>query len=524
MAEGARQVSRRELLKTGAVVAGGAVLAPSAAWILTGRRQASAFPASVPASRAKRPNVIFIVLDTVRADHMSCYGYYRETTPQIDAFAAESRLYSNVLSPSFWTGPSHASFFTGLPTSAHGVHWLHVGLGPDLTLLPEQLRAAGYQTGGFSSNYFAVNAARGFDRGFETFWTADSPHAETREALRDRLAERLTSRRRDGDDATLATAMHRRLGRWFDEQYDPARPFFVFLNYIEPHLPYEPAAALLKWSSRGVREKWQREDQTGPLSEHTFTGLDVLSSSAIAELADLYDDEITYTDRKVGELLAFLRANGLDENTLIAITSDHGEHFGEHHLMAHQYGLYEPLVRMPLIVRLAGRFAPGRDEGLIQSHDLYPTILELAGVEWTPQAAHNCRSLLAPPPGERRAAFAEHLVPFVYRIATVNMRYPGIDASRFLVPLRAVQVGRTKLIRHSRGEAGEAELYDLDADPLELRDLAGERPDTVNALANRLDDWLGSFEQYEPRLPTMQDLRRLSPEELKSMRGLGYIN
>jgi arylsulfatase A-like enzyme len=520
MADAPGKLTRREALKAAAVVAGGAALAPSAAWILTGRARASAFPASVPASRAKRPNVIFIVLDTVRADHVSCYGYHRETTPEIDAFAAESRLYTNVLSPSFWTGPSHASFFTGLPTSAHGLHNLHHRLDRDLTVLSDQLRAAGYQTAGFSSNYFAVNAARGFDRGFETFWTPRSPNAEIREALRDRLVARLAPRRVAGDEATLATAMNRRLGRWFAEQYDPARPFFVFLNYIEPHHPYEPVPDLLRWSSRQVREKWHRADQTALLSEHTFTGLDVLSSSDIEELSRLYDDEVAYTDRKVGELLAFLRASGLDENTLIAITSDHGEHFGEHHLTAHQYGLYEPLVRVPLIVRLPGRFDAGREDALVQSHDLYPTILQLAEAEWTPQPAHNCRSLLSAASGEPRTAFAEHLVPMLYPIATTNMRYPDLDASRFLVPLRAAQVGQTKLIRSA---GAEAELYDLAADPLELRDLADERPDAVKGLAKQLDDWLASFEHYEPQPPTTADLQRLSTQELDAMRGLGYM-
>jgi arylsulfatase A-like enzyme len=521
MADVNAELSRRELLKVGGALAGGMLAAPAATWLLA-RRTARPFPASVPASKAERPNVVLIVLDTVRADHLSCYGYGRATTPNLDAFAAGSRLYANALSPSYWTIPSHVSLFTGLPTSAHGATWLRRCVGPELVLLPEQLREAGYRTAGFSCNHWAVAPRYGFDRGFQTFWCA-APRKAASFTLRSDLLGRAGGRTRhhkDHDADSPATDMHRRLARWFAEEYEPQRPFFVFVNYIEAHGPYLPPLETLRWASRRAWRKWRSRGQASAVNAHTYTGADFLSPADIEQLADLYDDELSYVDEKLGELLRFLRRSRLDETTLIVITADHGECLGEHHLMSHLYSLYEPLVRVPLIVRHGRGFPPGREERLVQSHDVYPTILELGGVEWTPGPEHNCRSLLAAGAAEPRCGFAEHLAPMTPHLARVTELYPRADYSRFLRRLRAVQRGRMKLIRSS---AGDVELYDLAADPLELRDLAADRPDAVTKLSKRLDDWLGSFEHYRPAPPGRHRPEEASPEELDSMRGLGYI-
>lgn len=472
-----------------------------------------ALPADIAASSAERPNVLLVVLDTVRADHLSCYGYHRRTTPNIDRFVEDARLYENCMSPGCWTLPSHASFFTGLPNSAHGCNWSHPYLGEEFDTLAEKLRAAGYQTAGLSANTI-VSPGRSFDQGFEVFW---NPSRTVREyAFVMRLAQRFGL----GRPTPTAPDLHRRLARWFRQDYDAARPFFIFLNYIEPHGPYTPQSHQLEWADQKTLDKWLRRDQNEAMGEYVWTGEDTLSSQELAELETLYDEEISFTDRKVGELLAFLRETKLYDDTLIIVTSDHGEHFGEHHWMGHDSSLYEPLVRVPLIARWPGAFEAGREDTLVQSQDLYPTILEVAGVSWERRSEHNCYSLLADEPPPERLAVAEYLAPASGTIARVRRELPVRDFWRFLRSLRALQQGHLKIIQPS---IGEPELYNLAEDPMETRDLRAEKPDVVAALGATLDDWVGSFQHYEPPAEALAKARETSRKDLDAMRGLGYI-
>ena len=323
------------------------------------------FPRQLRPLKLKQPNIVLMVLDTVRADHLSCYGYHRETTPNIDAFAAGSRLYKNTLSPNCWTLASHASLFTGLSCSAHGTDLLHRRLDQRFETLAEQLGANGYQTIGLSSNGL-LGCNLGFDQGFQTYWTSTA-------------SKEVASVGRDSE--FFAVEMNSQLARWLTEKYDTKKPFFLFLNYIQAHQEYRPPRDMLQFASAEIWDRWQSKNQS-ELSFHYINGADLPSSQDITEMEALYDDEIRYLDRKVGELLEYFKTSGLDENTLLIITSDHGEHFGEHHRLSHSCSLYEPLVRVPLIVRYADRFKGGEEEKLVQSHDVYPTILDLAGIGW----------------------------------------------------------------------------------------------------------------------------------------------
>ncbi|HUT25795.1 MAG TPA: sulfatase [Sumerlaeia bacterium] len=486
------------------------------AWILAPNRPPKTL-VQAPSSGAARPNVLLIVLDAVRADHMSCYGYERKTTSHIDAFASASRVYRNVLSPGSWTGPSHASLFTGLPASAHGFSWLHLYLDGRFRTLAEQLEAVGYQTVCLSSNPH-ISVETGLARGF-------SFHRNFYEKrLRPTLVDLF---RRYGYLPSFlsfpaARAMNRALYRWFDKEYQPDKPFFAFLNYIEPHQPYEPASTRLRWTSEGARRRWKPGKQYEAIFRHMLSRQDALSSREISELESLYDEEIACVDEQVGELLGFLEARRLGDRTFVAITSDHGEHFGEQHMMEHEYSVYEPLVRVPLIVKYDDRFPPGDDETLVQSHDLYPTILELAGAEWRREKAHNCQSLLDSRGDAPRAAIAEYLGPFLYALADLNTKMPQVDLSSFLQSIRAVQLGDLKLIRWS---GGRRELYDLSADPREREDLAQnkENAETARNLERVLDEWLGSFDHYEAPVLTTGSLRQIPQGHLDALRGLGYI-
>jgi arylsulfatase A-like enzyme len=450
-------------------------------------------------------------MDTVRADHLSCYGYHRETTPNLDAFAASARLYKNALSPSCYTLPSHASFFTGLSLSAHGTDWLHRYLDERIGTLAEQLQAAGYQTVAVSANSAFVCPHVGLHRGFQTFWNP--------EVIKYKIAPELLAM---GDRATIATAMHNRLAKWFADEFDPKKPFFLFLNYCEAHQPYAPPSELLEFTSANTWKKWQSQHWSHQFVvsyDHMLTGSNVLSSEDIAELQSLYDDTIRYVDMKIGDLLKYFKSTGLDDNTAVLITSDHGEHFDEHHLMSHQYSLYEPLVRALLLARFRDRFARGEEDDLVQSHDVYPTILELAGLDWKPTPGQNCQSLLQSPL-KSRYGISEFLDSELAPLERVSSTYPKANLSRFARRLRAIQREKTKLICPSDGEL---ELYDLTRDPAETRNLAQDKPEVVRELAVALDSWLQSFDHYATQpLPPDAPRPTASPEWQKALRGLGY--
>ncbi len=312
--------------------------------------------------------------------------------------------------------------------------------------------------------------------------------------------------------------MHARLARWFRADYTPDAPLFLFLNYLEPHAPYVPPSHRLEWAAEPVLRKWLERDQFDALHAHTC-GLDALTGGEISELEALYDEEIRFVDAKVGELLAFFARNGLDRDALIIITSDHGEHFGEHHRMTHLFSLYQPLVRVPLIAQYGARITPGVEESLVQSHDIFPTVLEAAGVQWSPAPAHNCRSLLSTGPEATRLGVSEYLAPHVGVLERVRSLHPAHDLSGVPKRLRAARLRAAKLIRNGRGEL---ELYDLAADPLETEDLTATDPDEARQLARQLDEWLESFPHYEPAADAA-DVEALTGDELDALRDLGYV-
>jgi arylsulfatase A-like enzyme len=266
--------------------------------------------------------------------------------------------------------------------------------------------------------------------------------------------------------------------------------------------------------------KWEEKAQRDQVAAYLMTGRDTLSPKDLREWETLYDERLAYLDRKVGQLLSFLRSNDLDRNTVVIITSDHGDHLGEHHLTGHQYSLYETVIQVPLIVRWDAHFQVGEDNNCVQNHDVYATILDAAAVPWQRTPAHNSESLLRLGNGKPRACFSEYLSPYVPLVGEYSAKYPTLDFGRFLRKLRSVRLGDMKLIRSSDGTF---ELYNLAKDPFESRNLAATDPQTVRKLQKVLNDWLQSFEHYEPATITPEDIKGLSPEELNNLRGLGYI-
>ena len=482
----------------------------------------AAFPAELPAATAQRPNGVFIVMDTVRADHLSTYGYSRETSPHVTALAAEGVRYDNVLSPGCWTLPTHASFFTGLPASTHGVNRQHQYVDQKFETLAERLQGAGYQTVGLSTNWM-LTPNRGYDQGFDVWGNPSGDKPGQKPKTLDALATRLLGgETASGDASTGSSKMHRDLAGWFRDGYDPAKPFFVFLNYIEAHAPYIPLEDMIQWSDPAAVNAWRKRPQQDLFRKHMFTqgSVDPLSSREIGELETMYDDEIWYVDHKIGELMVFLEQSGLDENTLVVLTADHGEHFGENQMFGHQYSLFEPLVGVPLIVRYPGKLAPAVDDRLVQSHAVFPTILDAAGIEWEGRPTPTMHSLLREAPEGDRYAFSEYLQPDVNALAGFNYRLTSTDMTRFMQKLRVVRKDELKLVWRSESAP---ELYDVSEDPLESRDLAGERPEETRALMRVLDAWVSAIDHYVPPEVTLVLVDEPTEAEIEHLRDLGYV-
>ena len=330
------------------------------------------FDREAPAAAAGAPNVLLIILDTVRAASLSLYGYPRETTPEIARFAAEGTVFDRAYSTAPWTLPSHASMLTGRYPPSLRADWHH-RLDDAHPVIAEAFRRSGYHTVGVSANLLYATSGTGLARGFDRF---DAYPLDPRELLLSTTLAQTTTARQVIDAPGWRDALwyvrHPDLGmlpypehvrRWSSDitrefldwqarSHD--RPFFALLNYFDAHKPYEPSPA---WRTRFAAKP-------GPI--------------------DLYDASIAQMDRSVGTLLATLRERGVLDNTIVIITSDHGEQFGEHGHFYHGNSVYLPLLHVPLVIRYP-RSVPAavRIDRPVSLRDIAATIIDLARVRDT---------------------------------------------------------------------------------------------------------------------------------------------
>jgi arylsulfatase A-like enzyme len=496
-------------------------------------------------SGPSRPNIIIVLIDTLRADHLSCYGHARRTSPNIDALAARGRLWERSVSPAPWTPPSHASLFTGTYPSRHGVDRSHLILDPSLTPLPEVLKRHGYRTYGVSSNYWLSRETR-FDRGFDEFahsWQLVQTHGTNKPLQRQQL-------RQDLQLATVtgSSGVKTKLGDFVNEQFEKTRqrlrrsyhlcddgarrvnsfvrgwlprwrrddePFFAFLHYMEPHIRY---AAPRQYHTMHVPDRVSAE-RVRRLNQDPWkylTGRSPMDDEEFEILRGLYDGEVSYIDYQIGQLVGMLESAGLMDETAIFLTSDHGENLGEHGLMDHCYCLYDTLLRVPLIAHYPTAFGRGeRSDRSVQTHDLFPTILELAGVRDDPAWSQvQSRSLLGEN-GADRIAFSEYLEPQP-PLPVLRQRYPGFEGKEFD---RALRTAQTNDLKYVWGSDGRDELYDLSADPHEAKNLIDERPEEARKLYSALETWLASFQHSAQD----QDTVELDESTIKKLEQLGYL-
>jgi len=473
---------------------------------------------------SKQPNIILLVMDSARVKNLSCYGYERTTTPNIDALAAQSTLYDQAISVGSLTLPDHASLFTGLYPLNHGVTVSRDALPENFPTLARRLKELGYQTACFSNNAY-ISDATGLDQGFDTvedIWRVTHPRGTERTKMSKRLKQlerrgplakpvvsmiraamrtRSIMKARRGNKDSGARLTNEKIQTWLSESRRPDAPFFMFVNYMECHERYSPPYPYNRRFMPTRFSPW-RVAQVSPNKAQVLAGSEQRRAEDIEIMRALYDGALSYLDDAIAGLIRYVESLGILEETLIVVTSDHGDSLGEHDHLGHRMALYEQLVHVPLIIRYPARFAPGvRVAHQVQLADLYPTFLELAGANSDEATADGFQSLLTPPPPEVR--------PFTVAENTAPSSLDNMLARMI----------RTETYKYIWKSNHQHELYDLTRDPNEAVNLMTIEPEIARSMIERLEAWERS--QEGKRIETRQ--AEYDEATLQRLRGLGYV-
>ena len=386
-------------------------------------------------------NLLVVTIDTLRADRVGAYGYREARTPHLDRLASEGVVFEDVTAQVPVTLPSHASLFTGLLPPTHGVRDnTYFRLDTEARTLAEVLKAQGYETAAFVSA-FVLDSSFGLDQGFDVYDDEVAGRADSAGTIAERRGELVT----------------RAFASWLEKR-SSGRPFFAWLHYFDPHLPYAPPSPYPPG----------------------------------------YDGEIAYADAQVGRVLEALDASGLGKDTLVVVTSDHGESLGEHGEKSHGFFVYDSTLRVPLILKSAASLPEGeRIAAPVRTIDIFPTVLEALRVA-VPEASQG-RSLLSLLRGEAAEAAPAYAECYV---SELNFGW---------APLVAIREEGHKYI-----EAPRPELYDLEADPGETENLVESDPERARRMRSRL------AELVEALPPSLSSRSQPDPETVARLRSLGY--
>jgi arylsulfatase A-like enzyme len=482
-------------------------------------RPAPPDPETGPEPLPARSNVVLITVDTLRADHLSSYGYQRKTSPHIDELAASGVRFDQASSQWPKTTPSFASLMTSTyPKDNGNVRKVGIPLSCRMETVAEVLQRQGYGTHAVVANA-AVGSELNFDQGFDTFvetWKL----AHNGQAVDPNRAEAVT-----------------RIAAAELDRFDRRRPFFLWVHYLDPHWPYSPPP---EWGQRFVKDRFYDPGVRIPIAR----GKKVQEMMGIGEgqvdaghdelgyYVARYDDEIAYTDEQIGKLLAALRAKGLLGKTLIVVTADHGESLGEHHyFFDHGRFGYQTCLRVPLIVSYPGVLAPRVDPDAAELIDLAPTLIEATGVPLVGGSWMQGRSLTPRLRGE----------PLLRSATPEPLNHPGYAFSEAGYEQdnqweKIVRDERFKLIYAQRladqrwlaggGDNVRFVLYDLLHDPGESENVASRFPQDLDRLKRVLWNWMQAphFEALtEPPSEDCKEQRPLDPKSEQLLRSLGYL-
>ncbi len=408
---------------------------------------------------AKRPDLLLVSVDTLRADFLGSYGNPSGSTPALDRLSAAGVVFERHYSASSQTAPSHASLLSGLHPSEHGLGKNGMALDPDVPYLPELLRGEGYATLGVTA-FRILSADFGFERGFAVLdanLKSDPGAGEQRGPAREhsRVGSRVV-------DLAL---------QYLDAQ-DLDQPLFLFVHLFDPHAPYAPPTAL----GFDVERSLAAVETRGIQSER-------FAARQLRSVQVAYDSEVAYVDGQVQRLLSAWDERRAPRDSIVAFTSDHGESLGEHAFIGHGLLLTDPLLRVPLLVRATGRLDPGRISYPTSAVGLPAMLLDLCGLAW-PDGRRGLLQDSAAPLYASRPVYSEFDLSKPGRNEVLEHHAGTPFGSRGSV--RAVVEWPYKLIETS--DAGSL-LFDLEADPTERVDLSAADPANLQRLAALLQQF-----------------------------------
>ena len=513
---------------------------------------------------AQKPNILLIILDTLRRDHLSGYGYTRDTSPYLDEFSSEATVFDRAIAPAQWTIPSHASIFTGLYPSTHQVTQAADKLSGSYPTLAEILQVDGYHTVGFSNNPLVGVLNNDLTRGFGEFYNysgaaPNRPVDQNRTRLRRTVA---TQFRRVAGRVSNLFAQHDALFRMsLNPTFFPAlsrfvnykghterslgdvldywksyqaggsdQPLFTFLNLMGAHAPYRPPQESLKHIAPELAN-----DRHAFKFISNFNGNPARWASPIDKpLEDwqsyaidaFYDAEIAYQDQYVGGLLKSLKQAGHLDNTLVMIAADHGEGHGDHRFFGHGFVVYQELVHVPLIIHYPERFPAKRVTSNISTRRIFHTALDMAGVK-PPLASDDpnadvenlslIRATNGRPDAEGGIAFSEAVPPKTF-LHVLEHRSPyHIDELRLTHTRRGIYEGDHKLALV--GDTIEG-LFDVRSDPSEAHDITSDQHALADALQAKVSEFV--TETTSQRADQMHK-GQVSDDVVDNLRQLGYF-
>jgi arylsulfatase A-like enzyme len=436
-------------------------------------------------------NVVLISIDTLRADHLGCYGYGSSTSLHVDALASQSTRYSRSLASSPWTLPTHASLFTGKYPFEHGARTFKSAdkksnvapLPLEHLTLAEIFKQEGYQTGAFVANAGYMNTYFQLNQGFDTYYVKNEP----------------------------AKKINQHVSKWLGEHAN--RPFFLFINYMDTHRIYNTEPRSL--NERVKRLGLSLFGSRSPLDDHSLLDKlidavmpqkDAVPRELVNQVIMQYDRSIENVDEQIGTLLDHLKKIGLYESSLIVLTSDHGEYFGEHDLVEHSKDIYEEALHVPLIIKERFQKEGRVEQGFISSVDIPAMIFsQLPG-----ELFSRYEDQFPYQPGNHP------VVSQNYYTRHKDLKNP-LWGHRFKRVRTAIYEGPYKYINSSDGRH---ELYNLDNDPREVWNLLQQEPKISVALAQKLKQ----FTQNERPISSQKiDAQPLGQQAIESLKSLGYL-
>ncbi len=453
-----------------------------------------------PAAEAKRPalladktwpNVVLISIDSLRPDHLHCYGYPKSTSPRIDQLAGEGALFENVISSSAWTLPAHATMFTGLADSVHGCTDTDRRLDDKYYTMAERLKDAGYATVGFFAGPH-LHPVFGLDQGFDEYVDCTSYPSRRERSAAETTADREAPEHDITNPKVLAAVQS-----WLRE--NTRRPFFMFIHLWDVHFDFIPPPP---------HDTKSDPDYTGDVTGERFLRNPKINENMpkrdLEHLLALYDGEIAWTDEHVGEILDELEALELLDSTLTILTADHGTAFFEHNLKGHRNALFEEVIRIPLVVRYPAAVPAGqRHKQQTRTIDLLPTVLDLLGVRWRQQRL-----------------MGQSLAPLFAGDKTQRDEPAISELSSWGHELQSFRRPERKTIWNLATD--KVGVFDLRVDPGELTALSDREAPAVQAARRDIKwsrDFLDAFRRRYPQSPPNPGLPLELLEKLKS---LGY--